>query len=145
MNPWPASPLILGISHKHYALRMAAALAHLGLSGRILLGNHGTPDLVLHKETEIVAADPGGAVREESVYPAALGLEIPSDVYAVGKFPAWAGWAADFRGADAAARDNGLRRAVQYHLGFLLWAAGAADGAAAGLAAARRGIPRLFS
>jgi anthranilate phosphoribosyltransferase len=145
VNPWPASPLILGISHKRYALRMAATLARQKLSGRILLGNHGTVDLVLHKETEIVSVDAAGAIGEESVSPAGLGLEIPSEVYALGKFPAWAGWASAFAGEDAAARDNGLRRAVQFHLGFLLWAAGAAADAAAGLAAARRGLPKLFA
>jgi anthranilate phosphoribosyltransferase len=145
VNPWPASPLILGISHKHYALRLAAAMARLGQAGHILLGNHGTVDLVLHKETEFVSVDASGTIREESVAPAAFGLEIPSDVYAVGKFPAWAGWAADIAGADAGARDNGLRRAVQYHLGFLLWAAGAAADTGAGLAAARRGLPKLFA
>ncbi|MBW8889887.1 MAG: hypothetical protein JF616_19175 [Fibrobacteres bacterium] len=144
VNPWPASPMLLGISHKHYALRLAATLAHQGLTGRILLGNHGTVDLVLHKETEMVAVDAQGAIREESLKPSALGLEIPSDVYALGKFPAWADWMAAMGGAEAGARDNGLRRAVQYHLGFLLWAAGAADDAAQGLQAARRGLPRLF-
>ncbi len=145
VNPWPASPMLLGISHKHYALRLAAAMARQGLSGRILLGNHGTVDLVLHKETEMVAIDPSGTVREEALSPGELGLEIPSDVYSLGKFPAWAGWVAAFGDADAQARDNGLRRAVQYHLGFLLWAAGAAGDAAAGLAAARRGLPRFFA
>jgi anthranilate phosphoribosyltransferase len=155
VNPWAPAPMALGISHKHYALRMAAALAHQGLAGRILLGNHGTADLVLHKGTEIVAVDADGSIREESVAPAALGLEIPSDVYALGKFPAWAGWiealavpgaaGPDAARAAAAARDNGLRRAVQYHLGFLLWAAGAVADAAEGLAAARRGLPRLFA
>jgi anthranilate phosphoribosyltransferase len=144
-NPWAPAPLVLGISHKHYALRMAAALAHQGLAGFILLGNHGTADLVLHKETEVVAVDAAGAIREESVSPAALGLEIPSDVYALGKFPAWAGWAAAMGGVDAAARDNPLRRAVQYHLGFLLRTAGAAADAGDGLAAARRALPRLFA
>jgi len=145
VNPWPASPMLLGISHKHYALRMAATLAHQGLAGRILLGNHGTVDLVLHKETEMVAVNAQGAIREESLAPSALGLEIPSDVYALGKFPAWADWAAAMGGAEAGARDNGLRRAVQYHLGFLLWAAGAADDAAQGLQAARLGLPKLFA
>jgi anthranilate phosphoribosyltransferase len=145
VNPWPASPMLLGISHKHYALRLAAALARQGQSGRILLGNHGTVDLVLHKETEMVSVDASGNIREESVSPAALGLEIPSDVYALGKFPAWAGWTSDFGAAGAEARDNGLRRAVQYHLGFLLWAAGVAADAASGLAAARRGLPKLFA
>ena len=85
-----------------------------------------------------------GAIREESIAPAALGLEIPSEVYAVGKFPLWKEWAAALAGPDARARDNGLGRAVRFHLGFLLWAAGAAVDAAEGLDAARRGLPRLF-
>lgn len=140
VNPWPASPLILGISHKHYALRMAATLARQGQRGRILLGNHGTVDLVLHKETETVAVD--GAIREESIAPAALGLEVPSDVYSLGKFPQWREWADAIAAPESA--DNGLRRAVQFHLGALLWMAGAATDATAGLALARRGLPRLF-
>jgi len=144
VNPWPASPMLLGISHKHYALRLAAAMTRRGLTGRILLGNHGTVDLVLHKETEMVSVGAQGAIREESLAPSALGLETPSDVYALGKFPSWADWTAAMGGADAVARDNGLRRALQYHLGFLLWAAGAADDAVQGLAAARRRLPRLF-
>jgi anthranilate phosphoribosyltransferase len=145
VNPWPASPMLIGISHKHYALRMAATLAHLGLRGRILLGNHGTVDLVLHKETEMVAVDGAAApIREEALAPAGLGLDIPSDVYALGKFPQWKGWVMAMGAGAPEARDNGLRRAVQYHLGMLLWAAGAAGDAKAGLAAARRGIPRLF-
>lgn len=143
VNPWPASPMLLGISHKSYALRMAATLAHQGLSGRILLGNHGTVDLVLHKETEMVTIE-AGAILEETVAPAALGLEIPSDVYAVGKFPLWKEWAADFGKSAPEAGDNGLKRAVRFHLGFLLWAAGTAADPAEGLNAARRGLPRLF-
>lgn len=140
VNPWPASPLLLGISHKHYALRMAATLAGQGLRGRILLGNHGTVDLVLHKDTEMVAVD--GSIREESIGPAALGLEVPSDVYSLGKFPQWREWTDAISAPEGS--DNGLRRAVQFHLGALLWMAGAAPDAAAGLGLARRGLPRLF-
>lgn len=140
VNPWPASPIILGISHKHYALRMAATLAAQGQRGRILLGNHGTVDLVLHKETETVAVD--ADIREEAIGPAALGLEIPSDLYSLGKFPQWREWVDAI--ASPESRDNGLRRAVQFHLGALLWMAGTATDAAAGLALARRGLPRLF-
>jgi anthranilate phosphoribosyltransferase len=150
VNPWPDSPMLLGISHKQYALRMAATLAHQGLSGNILLGNHGTVDLVLHKETEYVSVDAGGAIGEGSVSPAELGLEPPSDVYLLAKFPQWRGWLeAMAAGGDspeaAQARDNGLRKAVQYHVAVLLWAAGAAESPAAGLAAARRTIPTLFA
>jgi anthranilate phosphoribosyltransferase len=151
VNPWPASPMLLGISHKHYALRLAATLAHQGLAGKIVLGNHGTADLALHKETEYVSVEAGtGAVREGSISPAELGLEPPSDVYLLGRFPQWRGWLeAMAAGGDAPeaaqARDNGLRKAVQYHLAVLLWAAGAAETPAAGLAAAKRTIPTLFA
>lgn len=163
VNPWPASPMLLGISHKHYALRMAGTMAAQGLRGRILLGNHGTVDLVLHKETEVVSvgkADRQGpsaafvkgeaVITEESVSPTALGLEIPSDVYSLGKFPQWREWLMAMAPRDTGAggpggsRDDGLRRAVQYHLAVQLWAAGAADDPAGGLAAARRAIPTLF-
>ncbi|MEO6094634.1 MAG: hypothetical protein ABIW76_02795 [Fibrobacteria bacterium] len=166
VNPWPASPMLLGISHKHYALRMAGTMAAQGLRGRILLGNHGTVDLVLHKETELVSVGKADAQRlsegfakgetaitEESVSPAAMGLEIPSDVYSLGKFPQWREWlmamGPQVGGAGAGdppegRRDNGLRRAIQYHLAVQLWAAGAVDDPASGLAAARRSIPTLF-
>jgi hypothetical protein len=168
VNPWPASPMLLGISHKHYALRMAGTMAAQGLRGKILLGNHGTVDLVLHKETEMVSvgrADSQGpsaafvkgeaVIAEAAVSPASLGLEIPSDVYSLGKFPHWREWlmamgpgpqgaGAGAAGSPGESRDNGLRRAVQYHLAVQLWAAGAADDPAGGLAAARRAIPTLF-
>ncbi|GEM_PF-1557102 len=159
VNPWPASPMLLGISHKHYALRLAGTLAAQGLRGKILLGNHGTVDLVLHKETELVSVTAAPAdgptaayvkgqavITEASVSPTTLGLELSSDVYALGKFPQWREWlmAMGPDSQDPADRDNGLRRAVQYHLAVLLWAAGAAADPAAGLAAARRVIPTLF-
>jgi anthranilate phosphoribosyltransferase len=147
VNPWPASPILLGISHKRYALRMASTLAAQGLRGKILLGNHGTVDLVLHKETEIVSVGPeASAIREETVSPSALGLELSADVYSLGKFPQWREWLLAMADPAAApeARDNGLRRAVHYHLGVLLWAAGAAESPADGLVAARRVIPTLF-
>ena len=145
INPWPASPVLLGISHKHYALRMAATLARQGMAGRILLGNHGTVDLVLHKETEMVSVAAAGTIVEETLSPAGLDLEIPSDVYSLAKFPQWAEWIGAMSAETPEARDNGLRRAIHYHVGMLLWAAGAAPDARAGLTAARRGIPRLFA
>ena len=148
VNPWPASPMLLGISHKHYALRMAGTLAAQGLWGKILLGNHGTVDLVLHKETECVSVAAGnGAVTEESIDPAALGLELSPDVYSLGKFPQWREWIAamaEVGGGSGEVGDSGLRRAVQYHLAVQLWAAGAAENPRAGLTAAARAIPRLF-
>ncbi|HKP96965.1 MAG TPA: hypothetical protein VJ385_14540 [Fibrobacteria bacterium] len=153
VNPWPGSPMLLGISHKRYALRMAGTMANLGLSGKVLLGNHGTVDLVLHKETECIGVEPGsggskGAIREESVAPAVLGLEPSPDVYSLGKFPQWREWMDAMAGGGTPeadlARDNGLRRALQYHLAVQLWAAGIAGDPAAGLAAAAQAIPRLF-
>ena len=132
VNPWPASPMLLGISHKHYALRMASTMASLGLEGRILLGNHGTVDLVLHKETEMVAVR-GGDIREESVSPAVLGLALSPDVYSLGKFGEWDGWLADPESPGGAA----LEQAILYHLAVFLWASGAAPDPEAGLRAAR--------
>lgn len=143
VNPWPASPLLLGISHKHYALRMASAMASAGQDGKILLGNHGTVDLVLHKETEIVSVT-AGAIREEAVSPSDLGLEIPSDIYSLGKFPLWREWLTAPGAGRFAQGGEGLRDALQYHAAVLLWAAGAAADPAAGLAAARSAIPTLF-
>ncbi len=146
VNPWPASPMLLGISHKHYALRLAQTMVSAGLRGKILLGNHGTVDLVLHKETEMVSVD--GGFREDSVSPAALDLDLSAEVYSLGKFPQWRGWLGAMGGTQApdspGARDNGLRGAIQYHLAVLLWAAGAEADPAAGLASARAAIPRLF-
>src|SRR5690606_36253133 len=121
VNPWPAAPMLLGISHKHYALRMGAAMAALGLEGSILLGNHGTVDLVLHKETEMVSVR-GGDIREESVSPSALGLALSPEVYSLGKFGEWERWLAEpgSPGADA------LEQVILYHLAVFLWASGAA-------------------
>ena len=158
VNPWPASPMLLGISHKHYALRLAGAMAAQGLHGRILLGNHGTVDLVLHKETELVSvsrkpSDGSGAaflkgeafIAEESVAPAALGLELSADVYSLGKFPLWREWLMSMAPGSAKIDGaEGLRKALQYHVAVLLWAAGEAEDPAGGLAAARRVIPTLF-
>jgi anthranilate phosphoribosyltransferase len=131
LNPWPASPLLLGISHKHYALRLAEAMRTLGLRGKILLGNHGTVDLVLHKETELVSVDENG-IREESVSPADLGLHPSPDVYSLARLPQWREW--------LAARERGLWDALLYQLAVFLWAAGAARDPSEGLAAASRGL-----
>lgn len=131
VNPWPGSPLLLGISHKHYALRMASTMASLGMRGKVLLGNHGTVDLVLHKETEMVSVDAGG-IREEAVSPADLGLTLASDIYSLGRFQEWGEWLKD--------PDGPLAQAVHYHLAVFLWAAGAASDPAAGLSAARSAL-----
>ena len=94
MNPWPASPILLGISHKHYALRMAATLAAQGLRGRILLGNHGTVDLVLHKETEIVTVGADGAITEDIRFARGPGAGRPFGRVFPGQVPPMAGVAA---------------------------------------------------
>lgn len=130
VNPWPGSPVILGISHKHYALRMAGSLSALGLAGKILLGNHGTVDLVLHKETEMVSVGPEG-IREERVSPADLGLSLVPDIYSLGKFKEWGDGLKD--------PNSPLAQVILYHAAVFLWAAGAAPDPAAGLAAARAG------
>lgn len=131
VNPWPGSPLLLGISHKHYALRMASTMAALGMRGKVLLGNHGTVDLVLHKETEMVSVDDGG-IREEAVSPADLGLTLASDVYSLGRFPEWEEWLKDPNGP--------LSQVILYHLAVFLWAAGAAPDPSAGLSVARSAL-----
>lgn len=130
VNPW-AAPLVLGISHKHYGLRLAAAMRTLGLTGKILLGNHGTVDMVLHKETELVSVEADG-VREETIAPEPLGLRPAADVYSLAKMPEWR--------ARLAARERGLWDALLYQASVFLWAAGAAKDVADGLAQARRGL-----
>ena len=147
VNPWPATPMVLGISHRHYALRMAETMAARGLKGRIVLGNHGTVDLVLHKQTEVfsVEADSNGngagnrvgtGIREEAVAPGDLGLAPAPDVYSLAKLPEWRAWL-------AGPKDNGLWQAVRLQLAFLLWAGGAASGPGAALAAVRARFPTL--
>lgn len=136
VNPWPRSRMLLGISHQHYALRLGGTMATFGLEGRILLGNHGTVDLVLHKETEMITVQ-AKEVKEEALSHAGLGLEMAPDVYSLAKFPQWHEWLVE-------SRDNGLIRAVQYHLAAFLWMAGLVPTVAAGLAASRQAIPKLF-
>jgi anthranilate phosphoribosyltransferase len=137
LNPWQASPMLLGISHKHYALRMAEAMRALGLTGKIVLGNHGTVDLVLHKETELVAVDAEG-IREETVAPAELGLQPGSDIYSLARFPQWKEWLLGPASGPTGPRDSGLWQALLFHLAVFLWAAGAAPDPESGLAEARR-------
>ncbi len=136
VNPWPTSPLLLGISHKHYAMRMAQTMASMGLFGAILLGNHGTVDLVLHKETEYILIDKQG-ITEKSISPEALGLRPSPEIYTLGKFPDWGQWL-------TGSRDNGLFQAVQYHLAVFLSLSGTVSSPVEGLALARSVIPKLF-
>ena len=90
LNPWTDKPLVLGISHKHYAERMADHFARRGMTAKIVLGNHGTPDLVLHKETEICEVLPGGEIRSILFHPDQFGLKPESAVYSQAFFPRWA-------------------------------------------------------
>ena len=111
---------------------MAGTLASLGLDGRILLGNHGTVDLVLHKETEMVTVR-GGDIREESVRPADLGPGPRLRRLQPGAVRRLGGVAQGSRLAGGAA----LEQVILYHLAVFLWAAGAAPDPAAGLRVAR--------
>jgi len=117
LNPWPRKPLVLGISHRHYAERLAENLRRRGLTGKIVLGNHGTPDLVLHKETEIWEVLPGGDVRVLSLHPGDLGLQPDPTVYSLGFFPKW---------REECAREGFgvLGPVLLYHVAFLRYVAG---------------------
>ena len=120
LNPWADKPLILGISHRHYAGRMTEHFAGRGLAAKIVLGNHGTTDLVLHKETEVweVAAD--GTVRTTFFHPGELGLRPEANVYSLGGFPQW-------RDELAKPGCGALGPVLDYHRAFLLYAAGVAS------------------
>ncbi len=121
LNPWPEKSVVLGISHRHYAERMAANLQRRGMTGKIVLGNHGTPDLALHKETEIWEVLPGGEIRMIHVHPGDLGLQPDSGVYSLGFFPKW--------GEELAREGFGILGPVlSYHMAFLRYAAGEAPG-----------------
>lgn len=91
VNPWPQAPLILGISHKQYAERMAETLRANGRTGFIVLGNHGTADLVLHKPTEVVQVTKD-AVVDLMVDPSMAGLKPDSSLYSLGAFKEWQVW-----------------------------------------------------
>ncbi len=127
LQPWPGRPLVLGISHRHYAERMAGAMRRRGLWGKIVLGNHGTPDLVLHKETEIWEVSAAGDIGVISVHPDALGLHPDPGLYALGAFDRW---------PEACAQSDfgWLRPALEYQLAFLRYAAGVAPDPVAGAA-----------
>ena len=126
VNPWPEKPLVLGISHRHYAERLAANMQRRGMTGKIVLGNHGTPDLILHKETEIWEVLPGGEIRMIHVHPGDLGLQPDSGVYSLGFFPKW--------GEELAREGFGILGPVlSYHMAFLRYAAGEVPGLREGL------------
>jgi hypothetical protein len=92
LNPFPKTPLVLGISHRQYAERMAITLAGQGQRGFIVLGNHGTPDLVLHKPTEVLEITASGLTKEWLIDLAAWGLTPPSEIYSVARLPEWSTW-----------------------------------------------------
>lgn len=136
VNPWPSSPMLLGISHQHYAFRLAGTMASLGQEGWIILGNHGTVDLVLHKETAIVTMQ-ANQVQEGKTVPAELGLDLSPDIYTLANFPHWEAWL-------ETPRDKRVMRAVHYQLAVFLWAAGVAKDARAGLTLSCQALPNLF-
>ncbi len=124
LNPWIEKPLVLGISHRNYAVRMCDHFARLGRTAKIVLGNHGTPDLVLHKETEVWEVLPDGGVRTVLFHPADLGLAPDPSLYTLGAFPQWAReWRQPGHGA--------LGPLLEYHLAFFRYVAGAGSAAAA--------------
>jgi anthranilate phosphoribosyltransferase len=122
LNPWTDKTLVLGISHRHYADRMCDHFARRGMTAKILLGNHGTTDLVLHKETEVWEVLPGGAIRTVFFHPDDLGLKPDASLYTLGAFGRWAvEWAQPGHGA--------LGPVLDYHLAFLRYVAGGAPAA----------------
>lgn len=119
LNPYPSRPLVLGISHRHYAERMATALAGRGQTGFVVLGNHGTPDLVLHKPTEILAVSNGGSVRDMEVDLESLGFRVPSEIYALSRMPSWPAW--------MRSGEDGWWQGLLGQSAFLWYAAGKAE------------------
>jgi anthranilate phosphoribosyltransferase len=123
LNPWTDKTLVLGISHRHYADRLADHLARRGLTAKIVLGNHGTTDLVLHKETEVWEVLPGGAVRTVFFHPDDLAPNVPKPdaaVYSLGFFAQW--------GEELAKPGHGLLGPVlDYHLAFFRYVTGTAS------------------
>jgi anthranilate phosphoribosyltransferase len=117
LNPWPSKPVVLGISHANYIDRMAAWFAARGMAAKILLGNHGTPDLVLHKETEVCEVLPGGEIRNVAFHPGELGLKPDPAVYTLGAF---GDWAAEMQKPGHGA----LGPVLDYHLAFFRYVAG---------------------
>jgi anthranilate phosphoribosyltransferase len=117
LNPWKDKPVVLGISHRHYAERMSDHFARRGLQAKIVLGNHGTPDLVLHKETEVWEVLPGGGIRCVQFHPGELGLEPDASLYSLGAFAQWE--------AELAKPGHGaLGPILEYHKAFLRYVAG---------------------
>jgi anthranilate phosphoribosyltransferase len=117
LNPWKDKPLVLGISHRHYADRLADHFARRGMAAKIVLGNHGTTDLVLHKETEVWEALPDGTIRTVHFHPDELGLAPDAAVYSLGAFAQWA--------EELAKPGHGaLGPVLDYHLAFFRYVTG---------------------
>ncbi len=120
LNPWPAQPLVLGISHRHYAERMALTLQRFNQKGFIVLGNHGTPDLALHKETEFWEISPEIGIRKGVIHPSDFGLEPDSILYTLGFFGKWS--------EELKKPEYGLLGpAILYHLAFFRYVLGNAS------------------
>jgi len=120
LNPWADKPLVLGISHRHYAERMVDHFARRGMTAKILLGNHGTPDLVLHKETEVWEVLSDGSTRTVFFHPDQLGLKPDPALYTLGAFAQWPEeWLKPGHGL--------LGPLVEYHTAFLRYVCGVAD------------------
>jgi anthranilate phosphoribosyltransferase len=98
---------------------MAITLAGQGQRGFIVLGNHGTPDLVLHKPTEVLEITASGLTKEWLIDLAAWGLTPPSEIYSVARLPEWSTW---MRTGDRGWWDGLLGQSA-----FLWYAAGRAE------------------
>jgi anthranilate phosphoribosyltransferase len=108
---------VLGISHRHYAERMSDHFARRGLQAKIVLGNHGTPDLVLHKETEVWEVLHDGGIRSVQFHPGELGLEPDASLYSLGAFARWE--------TELLKPGHGaLGPSLEYHVAFLRYVAG---------------------
>ncbi len=129
IQPWPEAPVLLGISHRHYADRLAAAMQFQGLHGVIALGNHGTVDLVLHKPTEVVRVRPAG-VDTHFIAPDMGGLKPDGSIYSLARF---AEWPAFMQGS----WPQGFADALILQTAFLAWCQGLGESVEALLPSAK--------
>lgn len=129
LDPFGSSFLVLGISHEHYAERLSETLLRAGKWGAVVLGNHGTVDLNLHKETVFYRIGPEGFARQEAFPPA--GMVLRSDLYSLGRF---GDWREGLRSGDGDEFGASLRQALLYQSAFLLFVAGKAAGLEEGIA-----------
>jgi len=125
MNPFPLTPLLLGIAHQQYAPRLTATLQYLEhKKSKVILGNHGSLDLNLHKPTTYFYWQEG-VQSGEIPSPQSLGLEISSSLYLLSNFDKWKTYIEQEQ-AD-------MWNALFYHLSFFLWCAGEVDSMEMGL------------